>query len=188
MIKRAIAVLTIVSILTGVEGKEEEIETEIGFYLTKEDRYPYEVRVSEGGYVIDGRQRITNGIVAYELSVGQRKKFVLEAKEGYELEEIVINGKVEEREVKEIEIQGVSAKSELEVRYEKKEETYQPDETESLEVEKEEREILSTGDLIETSSYLWIVVLIVYWIYGRQRGIDTRECEDIKKEEGGKER
>lgn len=113
--------------LQAIEDKEDRIETVITFNLTAEDRFTYEVRVSEGGYLIDGSQRITNGIMEYQLSVGQTKEFSLEADRGYEVKEIQVNEEKIDREVDKIEIAGVSKKSILEVRYGKIEETTVPD-------------------------------------------------------------
>lgn len=108
----------------------EEVDTVkvvISFDLTAEDRFIYEVRVSDGGSLYDGSQRITNGIMEYQLSVGGKKEFKIEANTGYEVKEIKVNGRNIDTDIEGITITGISANSVLEVKFKKIESTIPPD-------------------------------------------------------------
>lgn len=190
--------LLVIMMPIGVQAKEEEkIEAVLSFYLTEQDRFVYEVKVSDGGCLYDGSQRITNGIIAYELSVGQKKEFQMEANEGYEVKRIEINGVEQNLEAKEIEIHGVSATSVLEVRYGRIEEEKIPEKgkqdiTENvyppIEQGKEERKIPSTADLMKISAYISVLVIVIGVFYISKRGINTaRHVEDIEIKEEKKD-
>lgn len=187
--------------LQAIEDKEDRIETVITFNLTAEDRFTYEVRVSEGGYLIDGSQRITNGIMEYQLSVGQTKEFSLEADRGYEVKEIQVNEEKVDREVDKIEIAGVSKKSILEVRYGKIEETTVPDiptppdkggNKDSIDMPEQitseggnkgngiEGMIPITADMLRIREYVCLMLIVIYMIYVSRRDIFMQGHVDNK--------
>lgn len=172
------------------EGKG--IETVISFELTAENRFIYEVKVSEGGCLYDGSKKITNGIMAYELSVGEIKKFSIEADKGYEVKYITINGENTNPKQREIQVTGVSADSILEVRYGKIEakETDEPASSIkpniSSQLEKSRKvisHIPSTGDIWKMGEYVCLLILMLCGMYISKRGINTSKIvEDINQE------
>lgn len=169
--KRVIGVvLLILMMLSGeVYGKEESrTDVVISFNLQQEYRYPYQVRVSEGGSLYDGSQRITNGIMEYQLSVGENKEFRLQPDKGYEVKEIKINDKEMERGIEQIVIEGVSSSSVLEVRYGRIEESSE-----------KWRLLVDTGDGIKLGVYISVMVMMLYEIYRKER--------ENKEEEGNEE-
>lgn len=187
-------VLCLISILQpgslyGLEEEEDRnIESVISFELTAEDRFTYEVRVSKGGSLIDGSQRITDGIMIYELSVGETKQFQMEPSEGYELKEIRIDNKDIGTNIDRITIEGVSKNSLLEVRYEKRDEIEMPEET--LEDSKNQKNINirnqttasipQTGDWLRVGNYICLLLIVVYGVYVNRKGIDTyKNVNDI---------
>lgn len=174
--KKAVMIVGIWLLLSPViEGKE--IEMPVRLEIGKEDRFVYEVRVSEGGYLLDGRQKITNGIMEYELKVGERKEFRIEAVEGYEIKEIRINGESQKKQDR-VTVIGVAGRSVLEVEYGKKEETPKPDKIDKEEEvkEKEKRREVSTGDILEIKEYLWLIAIAIYGMYESKK--EKREGEE----------
>lgn len=198
----ALLCMAAIVVPVGLHAKELEREDTsnvvISFDLTTEDRFTYEVKVNEGGYLIDGSQRITNGTVAYELSVGQTKEFKVETERGYEVKEIRDNGKLLNTEGNRIKIAGVSAKSILEVRYGKIEDSNEadkpippntsdtPDNSQGGGIKDTENQgsgLTSvgpeTGDTLKISEYICLMLMVLYGIYVSRKGIDTRSVEDI---------
>lgn len=191
----------IVILSNGVYASEETSKVVISFDLTSEDRFIYEVRVSTGGYLLDGSQKIVDGIMEYELSVGQTKEFILVANKGYEVKEIKVNNQNLDTNLKKVRITGVSGRSVLEIRYGKIEELLVPDtptppdnmvipdgsqsgENGGLDYIDTNREngvdslIPITGDMLRISEYICLMLIILYRIYVSGRGINTQQRDD----------
>lgn len=178
--------------------EENKIETVISFELTVEDRFGYEVRVSDGGCLYDGSQKITTGTMIYQLSVGEKKTFLIQPDKGYRIKEITINGQIVANDINKIEITGVSANCVLDITYakmegssnipvgpEEKEEDIQDKKEELADKSTETKNsninkiIPSTGDLLTGGKYICLMLIVLYRFCISKTGINTK-CVDNK--------
>lgn len=156
-LKVAASLLLTITLFTAmnVEAAEVKEGVEIERNFTDDDKFSLEIRVEEGGYLIDGKARISKGTIAYELPLETTKTFQVQSMDGYEIKDIryeqpgigVEYSILNQMEANEISIQTVSTKIVATIEFE--------------ETKKGKLKIdsLATGD--EHRTIDWVIIMLI---------------------------
>lgn len=85
----AVCSFTVLTVLTAGAAETGEAETKVSFTVSQDGKYSLSVEASGNGEIRDGEKNIRNGIVEYQLSVGETKIFRIVPDEGYRIGSVI---------------------------------------------------------------------------------------------------
>lgn len=84
----AVCSFTVLTVFTAGAAERSQ-ETKVYFTVSQEGKYELSVEASGNGEIRDGDKAIRNGIVEYQLSVGETKTFRIIPDEGYKIGRVI---------------------------------------------------------------------------------------------------
>lgn len=84
----AVCSFTVLTVFTAGAAERSQ-ETKVSFTVSQEGKYELSVEASGNGEIRDGDKAIRNGIVEYQLSVGETKTFRIIPDEGYKIGSVI---------------------------------------------------------------------------------------------------
>lgn len=85
----AVCSFTVLTVLTAGAAETGEAETKVSFTVSQDGKYSLSVEASGNGVIRDGEKDIRDGIVEYQLSVGETKVFRIVPDEGYRIGSVI---------------------------------------------------------------------------------------------------